>query len=475
MSHFAPPPQFRTVAVGFVFLSGFIFSSLADSATYYWFGTTDPNWNTPSNWSTTKDSYTAAVSSPTSFDTVYLVNTTVVPTLSDSAAGLVYINGDCKITFSAGKLTNIGRFRLGYVESSGIPEVTIDGAEIVSQGSDGGITLASTTPALLNIRSGTITNGMFFNLHAKASTTLEKATFCNMSGGTVFVEGYKTYIGEQGHGIMNLTGGTFYGSGFVTLGANANGVTATSGHGYLNIGLSDGSGNGEMYVGDYTGVRMDNTLGTYTSTLQIGYGRSQIGELALHSGLLSVKNIHVNNSNSCATFYGGILVNDTFRGDFTNEGSTIEMASDFAVTQEKINSLGDGETFFTKYQDGTIGSLTVSGTFAQTAGKLVFDIASDENYDTLEAHELNIHGGILEIQFLDNYFPTEETYYDLFRAVTDSSDWSSLVLQVSSGSTSWWSMTDDGRLRYQASNQVPEPATWCLLLLGLGFLYLYRR
>ncbi|MDO4582796.1 MAG: PEP-CTERM sorting domain-containing protein [Planctomycetia bacterium] len=452
--YFHPPPQFNIVVLGILFLAGVLPGWVV--ADHYWYGGTDNNWNTAANWSSSSSSYTPVTSAPVSGTTVRFLNTdSIMVNFSDSASGRIYIDGDSQVEFASGSLKS-GRIRVGGNATTVHPVWTISGGEISA---DDGYTVGAATPATWNITGGKITTTFFFNLHAGASKTFDTATVCNMSGGVVIAPS-GTHIGECGYGIMNQTGGVFYGTGNAFIGSN--GGNSENGNGYWNVGTEVAgkyTGTGEVYIaGDL------HVGGAANST--------RVGHLALYSGLLSARTIMVGAETGCDTVWkGGTLVNSRLEGNMTNEGSTIEMANDFSVTQAKIDSLADGETFFEKYQDGQIGTWTVTGTFAQTDGRLIFDIASDTHYDQLVADTLDISGGILEVQLLEDYFPTQETFYDLFSANTVTSLDLSLLVP---GNAHQWSVTSDGRLHYQTADQVPEPSSW-ILLSGLFLWGMYCR
>ncbi|MBQ6108527.1 MAG: PEP-CTERM sorting domain-containing protein, partial [Thermoguttaceae bacterium] len=138
--------------------------------------------------------------------------------------------------------------------------------------------------------------------------------------------------------------------------------------------------------------------------------------------------------------------------------------------------LADGETWYSKYQEGTVGKLTVTGTYTQTGGTLEIDLVGPDSYDVLTVGNFDVTQGDLKLNVSDS----------LARSLVGGERFSvfganpSGILQFANiipsfGNSFQWVLEEDGILTYYNSNQIPEPAAWLLLLTGAALVGFSRK
>jgi len=393
-------------------------------ATQYWSGNTNTNWGTGTNWQ--------AGSVPANTDIIRIQNTAenfpVITTGDTITTGNMYTHGDTTVTIEGGTLNLNGRWRIGgETNPKGHAVVNFTGGTInVGNKSDYGFTMGAQQVMTLNI-SGTakMVNPQIFDLHAGASTT--EASTINMSGGSLFLTNNRFIIAEGGFGVMNLTGGVVS-TNYLQMGRNQSDNNSdpkyTTPSGFLNIGTEDGTGNGQIYIRE---------------TANIGTARTDVtgrGSIVLNSGIFSVRNLNLIDGRSTLTLNGGTFLAQKVTGNITNTGSTVEVSQNFDASQSAIEGLAEGQTFYSAKQKGTVGTTTVSGTYAQTGGTLVLDYTGASSFDKLTAANFNITGGTLHIND-SGTMPTQETivgffgdsptgtiHFDSVKATTNTRAWS---------------------------------------------------
>ena len=394
------------------------------SASQDWAGNTDTSWGTASNWKS------GAV--PAANDIIYIRNTAanfpVITTGDNITTGNIYNYGPTTLTMEDGTLNLNGRWRIGSTTSEGRAVVNFTGGTInVGSNNDYGFTLGAQQVMTLNI-SGTakMVNPKIFNLHGGASTT--EASTINMSGGSLFLTDSRVIIAEGGFGVMNLTGG-LVSTKYLQMGRNEsdslNGNAAyRNPNGVLNIGTEDGTGDGQIYIYDTANIGTKQTKAT---------GR---GTINLNSGIFSVRNLNLTDGRSTLNLNGGTFLAQKVTGNVTNTGSTVEISPNFNAYQADIEGLAEGQTIYSVKQKGQVGTMTVSGTYAQTGGTLVLDYTGADSFDKLTAANFNITGGTLHIND-SGTMPTEETivgffgdsptgtiHFDSVKATTNTRAWS---------------------------------------------------
>lgn len=371
------------------------------SASQDWAGNTDTSWGTASNWKS------GAV--PAANDIIYIRNTAanfpVITTGDNITTGNIYNYGPTTLTMEDGTLNLNGRWRIGGTTSEGRAVVNFTGGTInVGNKGDYGFTMGSQQVMTLNI-SGTakMVNPQIFNLHGGASTT--EASTINMSGGSLFLTNSRFIVGEGGSAVMNLTGG-LVSTRYLQMGRNEsdslNGnVAYRNPNGFLNIGTEDGTGDGQIYIYDTANIGTKQTEATGSGTIN------------LNSGIFSVRNLNLTDGRSTLNLNGGTFLAQKVTGNITNTGSTVEISPNFNAYQADVEGLAEGQTIYSVKQKGQVGTMTVSGTYAQTGGTLVMDYTGASSFDTLTAANFNITGGTLYIND-SGTMPTKETIVGFF-------------------------------------------------------------
>ena len=300
--------------------------------------------------------------------------------------------------------------------------------------------------------------GSVFVLHGYSPSTLTQ------EGGVIFNNntssgGQFTQIGEGANEAnLILNDGAFYNVTNMYVGRNQGGDHV--GKGLLSV---DG---GQMYLG---------------GTLVIGFSGTADPEdryalVELKSGILSATNINFGTKTGELKLEGGKFVAQKVTGDLVNVGSTVEIAAKFTPSEENVNALGDGETWYSKYQEGTAGKLTVTGTYSQTGGALALDLVSTDSYDVLTAGAFNVTGGSLQINVSDalpDLLEGGETFAIFGTDPVGTLDFATITPNF--GASSQWILGADGVLTYFKADQIPEPAAWMLLLLGAALMGFSRK
>ena len=370
-------------------------------ATQYWSGNTNTNWGTGTNWQ--------AGSVPANTDIIRIQNPAenfpVITTGDTITTGDIYTHGDTTVTIEGGTLNLNGRWRIGGSnDPKGHAVVNFTGGTINVGNKEGyGFTMGAQQVMTLNI-SGTakMVNPLIFDLHAGASTT--EASTINMSGGSLFLTDSRFIVGEGGFGVMNLTGGVVS-TNYLQMGRNQNDDNSDPKYanpsGFLNIGTEAGTGNGQIYIRE---------------TANIGTARTDVtgrGSINLNSGIFSVRNLNLTDGRSTLNLNGGTFLAQKVTGNITNTGSTVEVSKNFDASQTSIEGLAEDQTFYSAKQKGTVGTMTVSGPYAQTGGTLVLDYTGASSFDKLTAANFNITGGTLHNND-SGTMPTQETIVGFF-------------------------------------------------------------
>ncbi|MBR0190785.1 MAG: PEP-CTERM sorting domain-containing protein [Thermoguttaceae bacterium] len=430
--------------------------------TFKWTGSESGDWNTRANWGSNDSGY-----APESLDTVQVgsfynayTNELTIKDGDDVKANIMYLNGG-KMSVTGGTLTVVSdRLRVGN-EGTASNEIVFSGGTTNFQGGlgvGGGSTTTAKTHTLTVTDDARVNLESVFVLHGYSPSTL------NQEGGVIFNDNTSsgaqyTQIGEGGNEAnLNLNGGAFYNVTSMYVGRNQGGNNA--GKGLLSV---DG---GQMYIG---GTLVIGFSGTADAT-------GRYGIVELKSGILSATNINFGTKTGELKLEGGTFVAQKVTGDLVNVGSTVEIAAKFTPSEENVNALADGETWYSKYQEGTVGKLTVTGTYTQTGGTLEIDLVGPDSYDVLTVGNFDVTQGDLKLNVSDS----------LARSLVGGERFSvfganpSGILQFANiipsfGNSFQWVLEEDGILTYYNSNQIPEPAAWLLLLTGAALVGFSRK
>ncbi|MCL4502011.1 MAG: autotransporter domain-containing protein [Deltaproteobacteria bacterium] len=222
----------------------------------------------------------------------------------------------------------------------------------------------------------------------------------SLSGGTLSV-GVFEELGNVGSGIFTQTAGSHTVAGDLDLGvAGGSGAYTLSGSGSLTainevVGYSG--------RGAFTQTGGTNTV---TGTLYLGYNAGSNGTYNLSGGSLSAANeiiggagpgafIHTGGTNSADTIIIGS------NGTYSLSGAGVLMANNFTGNLTNGGTVNPGRS---------VGTLTVTGSYAQTAsGTLAVEIASPTTYDKLVvtgAPGSATLNGTLRPELQAGYFPS---------------------------------------------------------------------
>ncbi|MBR0190786.1 MAG: hypothetical protein IJQ31_01820 [Thermoguttaceae bacterium] len=430
--------------------------------TFKWTGSESGDWNTRANWGSNNSSY-----APESLDTVQVgtfynayTNDLTIKDGDDVQAKIMYLNGG-KMSVTGGTLSVVSdRLRVGN-EGTASNEIVFSGGTTNFKGGlgvGGGSTTTAKTNTLTVTGDARVNIGSVFVLHGYSPSTLTQ------EGGVIFNNntssgGQFTQIGEGANEAnLILNDGAFYNVTNMYVGRNQGGDHV--GKGLLSV---DG---GQMYLG---------------GTLVIGFSGTADPEdryalVELKSGILSATNINFGTKTGELKLEGGKFVAQKVTGDLVNVGSTVEIAAKFTPSEENVNALGDGETWYSKYQEGTAGKLTVTGTYSQTGGALALDLVSTDSYDVLTAGAFNVTGGSLQINVSDalpDLLEGGETFAIFGTDPVGTLDFATITPNF--GASSQWILGADGVLTYFKADQIPEPAAWMLLLLGAALMGFSRK
>src|SRR5450830_419414 len=310
--------------------------------------------------------------------------------LNNRNGGVINISGPTTLDASAGVFTN----DVGAAVNLATCATLNVGAGEKPFTNNGNIT----TVAVSSVIAGAFVNAG--NLTGAGALTAGTA-FTNNQGAVLNMTGGALSVGDA----VNNQGSLILSNASITA---ANGV---NNDGSINI---TGSGNSVVINGNLlnnqSGTVLVSGTGTSLSTgqftnggaLTLGPGGSATGTAFINSGTTVL-------SGSSLT-YGTVMNNDA--GNISGTGSII--AGD-GFTNNGVLSPGG---------DGTVGTLSVIGTFQQNAGgSLLLDFAGDNNYDHLnvDPNHFIYLGGTVKTRLLGSYVPALDRSFQPFGTTTNVS------------------------------------------------------
>ncbi len=307
-----------------------------------------------------------------------------------------------------------------------------------------GATLSGVNNTAINLlgdlsNSGTVSINNFSTINAGGkivnagqfsitNTTINTANgFINSLGATLNL-GYQSSFTSgilKNAGTMNVSGALFTNAtmtndatGVINLGEDAQSFTVTGYGDWINNGsimLSGTSGTVNLYVNNFAnnGNLLINGGNNLSVTAEGGFTNAATGTIAVgNTNTLSgtsLSNSGMLNMQDNAQLSFSTQVQNQIGGTISGTG-TISIVDIDGVRGTLVNSgtIAPGGS-------GTIGSLTIDGSYQQTAsGILQIDVASAGDYDTLSisnngGQQSVSLGGTLQSTLLNNYVPTSGT------------------------------------------------------------------
>ena len=247
---------------------------------------------------------------------------------------------------------------------------------------------------------------------------------------------------------------------------------------YLGHGRSTDTNQGSVTL-DGTNFTHDGS--TLTEVTMQGPNVTLTGDTILQATTVTLGNPNVGTMpvNQIGQ-YGGYGTT-TLTGDAYLKAGTLQKAGNLSSL---FNFIGgtltvDNVTFALDQNGGILapggigfaGTTSITGDYSITAGTIQMEIFSDILWDTLFASDnITLAPGVLDVLLLCDSL-TEGDTFQLFTTTDNMFPWESDML--SAASREYWDVTRNpgeiiyrGGLTPSGGDDVPEPATWALMLLG---------
>ncbi len=317
------------------------------------------------------------------------------------------------------------------------------------------------------------------------------------------------FIGDHGQGVLNISsGGVFDASGgVIALGWSSDGAgTVDIGAGGSLLAFGGGVIGGTVLVGsDGTGSLTIEQGGSLTASGVTVGGGAGVGT-ALIDGQATVSQLlRIANGKTTVATGGDVTVGVGGKvviakgGTLNVRTGSIEIGQ-VASGQTGVVTVGKGGTLVGggtiqgkiltlggKVSVGDPQTLTVEGDYQQVSGVLDFQLAGPDDYDQLivKGGGVDIEGGIVELDFIDGFAPRAGDDFQLISADDGITfDPNSIELNGLASGFQWRFSYDPNVGAYDliALNDAtlgnptaaPEPATWAMMLVGLGGLSMLR-
>ncbi|XHR31059.1 MAG: autotransporter-associated beta strand repeat-containing protein [Chthoniobacteraceae bacterium] len=369
--------------------------------------------------------------------------------------------------------------------------VTVDGGTLSSTGggtgngtiylADGGVG----DSAVLNVENGgLVSTGMGGKLLYGSSSGTQTAVV-NLDGGTIQTSAVgRAYVASNQNFIFNFNGGTLQCNSDTNASSFMGGIT----HAYVK------EGGAKIDDGGYAITISQALEHGGTAAQDGGLTKSGIGTLTLTGTSTYTGNTTIQSGTLALNSAGSISSSTLVLGISGSAQGTFDVSSKSSYSMANISGNGtikSGGTFtatgsLTPGFTNVAGSLNVSGNFT-LAGTAVTSMeilgtggVAGTDYDLISVTNLLTYGGALVITCSD----LADGLYDFFNFASYTGDFSSVtvngislietggVWSYASGSYSYSFTESTGILSVIA---VPEPATYVMLVSGLGMLGMLRR
>ena len=369
---------------------------------------------------------------------------------------------DATLTVNGG-MVNFGTLVMANAAASGVATLTINSGNVSTAASNGALRFGGTSTAstagtaIVNLNGGTLgLSGIYIGKAGSAQYNI------NFNGGVLQVTGSSasapTYLASSSQIMASVMG-----RGAII---DTNGNNATIGQALVSGTTNDGG-----LTKEGAGTLTLAGVNTYTGATTIKSGSLALGAASNISNMLVLGGI------------GGL----TGTLDVSLKGASYTQASisgngSIVTSGGTVTATGNVTPGF------SAGSLNVSGNFtlAGTATTQM-EIAGNGgvagiDFDRITANGILTYGGALTISSYNGYDLTKASSYDLFDFASKSGDFSSVTVNsvLLSKNGNIWSDASSAYSFDETSGVlsvtlVPEPATYAMILSGLGMLGLLRR
>lgn len=343
---------------------GLLFSLSANSATYYFRGCTDNNWNLAGNWSTSSGACPAVSPAiPGTADTAYFDSTS--PNVTVNAAEAVKILDFTANATSnyAGTITMTNAITVGGATTNG--GVTLSSAMTISGSSN--LNINSSTGFTMKSNGKTWPNTLQFTTTSATATLSDNWTVGNLTfssatqtinGNSIFINGNLTMSAFSAGTTTLVMQGTGTWSGSQNC---QNSLTFNSASGTITISGSVNWG-GASKVLTYTAgtmVTTGSTLNILNSSVTLNTGGMNWNNISDQSGTQTWT------LNSNLNVKGNLAFGDTTQTKTVN-GNTVNLGGNLTIASLTAGVIG-GTTNF-KFTNATINGEVFSGTGTFTMG-----------------------------------------------------------------------------------------------------------
>lgn len=417
-----------------------------------------------------------------------------------------HVNNGSTAIIQDGTIDASSGFEIGLTGSSGTLQqsggtLTGDGQFIVGSAGNGTFDLSGGTVSINSDRillvghqdgNGTVnqSGGVVNTGELRLSNANNSVGTYNLSSGRINIaNGGVVSVGHFNNAQFNQTGGRVDSLNSTIIVGNTQGADGS--HYQVDGGLTETSG---LWVGNYGDATFTQT-GGYVDTNYVVIAReaTSTASYSLEGGRLSsLGTVRFGDGAGSFELDGGILDVNTLNatgGSFTFTSGTLAadqiLGMDLAMSDGLLNV---GTLNGNLNMSGGVlapgdspGITTINGDYLLSGGTLEMEIAGltqGTQYDFLDINgDWTITGGNLQLLLLSGFMPAGGDSFDLFdfNSVTGSFD--SILLPTLTAGLNWdtSSLYTTGIVAVSGTAAVPEPSTFAITGLGLGFVAWRRR